>query len=73
MPVEVAFQYDESTRKWEVVVRGVESKLEAKQAFNAVAITLREAILDCGLLHKVVQLPSGDYSLEPAVYGKEQQ
>lgn len=41
---EVAFIYDEPAQKWEVIVRGAASPLEALQGFNAVLITARQAI-----------------------------
>jgi hypothetical protein len=40
---EVCFQYDEPSRKWEVVVKGATSSTEALQGFNAVVITASQA------------------------------
>ena len=42
-PFQVIFQYDESTKLWDVFVRGATSPLEAVQGFNAVVITARDA------------------------------
>lgn len=39
----VTFIYDEPTKKWEVIVSGVTTPLEALQAFNAVLLTCRQA------------------------------
>ena len=39
----VSFIYDDTLGKWEVVVAGVLSELEARQAFNAVIITVQMA------------------------------
>ncbi len=45
----VAFEYDEQAHKWEVMVSGAASELEAKQGFKAVIITASEATpkVDC--------------------------
>lgn len=58
----VTFIYDESTHKWDVIVSGVESPLEALQAFNAVLLTSRQAIpsIDC---NKATQLTADSYKI----------
>jgi len=47
MPTKVTFEYDESLKLWEVYVSGVDSSLEALQAFNAVLLTAEEATPRC--------------------------
>lgn len=44
MQTKVTFFYNESSRKWEVIVTGVLDSLEALQAFNAVILTSQKAI-----------------------------
>lgn len=61
--IEVIFQYDEATRKWDPVVKGVVDKIEARQAFSAVVLTCQE--LDSDLL--ILTLVSDDYKITPAV------
>lgn len=62
----VIFTYDEPSRKWETTVEGAENETEAKQGFNAVVITAREAHV-C-LEHKTTTNSDGSIKLIPATY-----
>lgn len=57
--VKVTFSYDENCRKWEATISGVEDETEAKQAFNAVLITARQAKVT--MEHKTVQKSAEEY------------
>lgn len=50
----VAFEYDEQAHKWDVMVSGAASELEAKQGFNAVVIMASDATprVDCNRAEK---------------------
>lgn len=65
--VKVIFEYDETTRKWDPVVIGTTSAVEARQAFSAVVITCQE--LDPNLLSfsKTAVLDATSFSIRPAV------
>ena len=66
--VQVIFTYDEAARKWEAIVTGVDSELEAQQAFNAVVITCFD--VQVGLFHKVEREQYGNgygFKIIPAV------
>lgn len=64
--VQVIFTYDETARKWEASVEGVEDSTEARQAFAAVVLTVHE--LNSGLLNHTKVLKRGtDYHITPAV------
>jgi hypothetical protein len=65
--VTVHFLYNEMHRKWDTVVHGVTSELEAKQAFAAVVITCQN--LDERLLgRELVQATDPEsYRIIPAV------
>ena len=41
-PTRKCFRYDEETQKWEPFVTGTRDSTEAKQAFNAVVLTVQE-------------------------------
>lgn len=68
----VIFQYDEPSRMWEVFVSGCSSINEAKQAFNAVILTIQEAQIQVSLDHTVIgnHFDLG-YELKPAVFVTE--
>lgn len=64
--VVVAFEYDESTRKWDTLVSGAANAEEARHAFNAVVFTcsdLNPALFDH---HKVEQI-ADRFRIIPAV------
>lgn len=61
--VRVIFEYDEQARKWNPIVEGLSTKVEARQAFSAVVITCQQ--LDPGLLTQA--LVSDDFVITPAV------
>lgn len=65
--VKVIFEYDETTRKWDPIVNGTISPIEARQAFNAVVLTCKE--LDPELLNRgLVELISpATFRILPAV------
>lgn len=58
----VIFEYCEITNKWEVIVKGASSSLEALQGFNAVILTCRETIpsLEC---NKAALVEDGIYKI----------
>lgn len=63
---EVCFQYDEPARRWEVIVKGATSALEALQGFNAAIITAQDATpsIDC---NKAEQLADGTYKISVGI------
>jgi hypothetical protein len=62
--VQVIFTYDEALRLWEPRVKGASNNIEAKQAFNAVVVTLRQ-VIPC-MLHETERIGE-DYRISPAV------
>lgn len=64
--VQVIFQYDENLRKWGIIIKGVKDETEAKESFNAVALTVRTGDIVIGYLHKVESTAEG-FLLTPAV------
>lgn len=69
MKVKVTFLYDEESENWDVEVEGAKDATEAKQAFNAIVLTLRHPKLDIGLRH--LAMPTIDradtYRITPAM------
>ena len=66
MSVRVVFGYDEDCRKWDPLVTGDVSHLEARQAFAAVVLTckmLNEDLLGYSLVEKIEH----GYKITPAV------
>lgn len=72
---QVCFRYDESARKWAIIVEGASSALEAQQGFNAVMVSTDSVIIvpPTGL-HPVKDLGDGTFEIEPVVttYGAAQ-
>lgn len=66
MLTQVVFTYDESSRKWEAQVTGVNNEQDAKDAFRAVLIScsqLRQVLQD----EAPVEHVDGVYKITPAV------
>jgi len=59
---QVTFQFVELTRKWDVFVHGAETELEARQGFNAVILTTRQAIPELAFNRAKIQ-PDGSYKI----------
>lgn len=73
MPVEVRLRHIDASGKWEIYVTGACSEEEAKQAFNAAALTLRDFRLDLHLRHKTKLRSDLDgIEIEPAVNEQNQ-
>ncbi len=51
----VTFEYDETLGKWEVMVSGAKTELEALQGFNAVIYTCRDATPDIRFNKAILQ------------------
>ena len=64
---EVRFQYDEDSSRWQVLVTGVDSELEAKQAFAAVVTTCWPVNPGLQEEHAKTKQTPGGYRLIPAV------
>ena len=65
--VKVTFEYDEEHEKWEPVVSGVKNETEARQAFNAVAITVHMEVNPILLSESKVKQRGNDFIIIPAV------
>lgn len=65
--VSVTFKYCDETKKWDPVVHGAKSRLEALQAFNAVVLSCKE--LDSDLLEfgQTEMVDSFNVRIHPAV------
>lgn len=63
MKVKVIFEYDEMLRKWEVLVQGATSELDALQAFNAVVITANMATPKVDHNKAVLTTNSNEYKI----------
>lgn len=64
--VRVEFRYDEASRRWDSFVIGASTALEARQAFTATVITVRQLQPTLLALSKVEETPDG-YHIIPAV------
>lgn len=58
----VTFQYCETSRRWDVYVTGASNDVEARQGFNAVILTAREAIPKLNA-NKAELQPDGSYKI----------
>lgn len=66
MCVRVVFSYNEAAAAWTTVVEGARDETEAKQAFNAVAFTIRDTALLLDMRHGVERVEDG-FKITPAV------
>ncbi len=66
----VSFVYDAETKHWDPIVNGCGDYVEARQAFNAVVLTMKA--LDWRLfdLHLVTEVKDGGFRITPAVQGE---
>jgi hypothetical protein len=67
MKIEVILEYDEPTRKWEVLIKGTTSMNETRQAFNAAILTLQDPHIRVGMEHQVRKAGKYEWRLIPAV------
>jgi len=67
MKATVMFVYDEESRKWEVVVSGVENENDARDAFAAVVATMRMIDFRLQIHAPVENTGDGYYKITPAV------
>jgi hypothetical protein len=63
----VCFEYCETSRTWDPIVHGALSEDEAKHAFNAVVVTLREPNLLTDMSHKTKVIDIFNIRIIPAV------
>jgi hypothetical protein len=62
MKTKVVFVYDEPSLKWEVFVEGVKDDIQARQALNAVIVTIGGVTPDFDA-NRAVQLPDGTFEI----------
>lgn len=58
----IEFRYDETFQKWDVFAIGAASEVEAKQGFNAVVLTARDATPSLEMNRADLQ-PDGSYKI----------